>query len=297
MSITLETDDGRRLYGTCLGDGPERAVVPNGAAFAADLLDAVPEGALLVYDLRNRGRSEAETDPVRLNRGIEQDLDDLEAVRRQRGLARLTLVGHSYVGEVVLRYAMRHPDRVERVVAIGPSGYAVGCPGPPPPDAVAAEVFARVGAFLQTPAGDDPAARCRAAWELLAPLYVVDPALAVKVARWGRCDEPNERAWLAAWMRYVEPSLRSATPDAADLARVTCPVLLVHGERDRSAPLAASEAWAARLPDARLLRVPEAAHAPWLEAPAVVLPALRAFLDGDWPPDAVRVSADGRCAP
>ncbi|MFN7980057.1 MAG: alpha/beta hydrolase [Vicinamibacterales bacterium] len=277
------------MYGILLGEDPTPVIVPNGTYFAADLRAAAPHGAMLAYDLRNRGRSDAETDPVTRARGIAQDIDDLEAVRRQRGLARMTLVAHSYVGEVVLHYAMRFPDHVARVVAIAPSGYAVGYPDPPPPDPVAAEAFARLTAFLRTPAGDDPVARCRSAWEILAPLYVGDPALASRIQPWGRCEDANERAWLATWTRDVEPSLRLSVPAAADLARVTCPVLLMHGTRDRSAPYAASEAWAARLPDARLLTIEDAAHAPWIEAPAVVGPALRAFLGGAWPADAVRV--------
>ncbi|MFN7978294.1 MAG: hypothetical protein U0P30_09170, partial [Vicinamibacterales bacterium] len=99
MSITLDTDDGRRLYGLLLGEDPTPVVAPNGTYFAADLREAAPQGAMLAYDLRNRGRSDAETDPVTLARGIAQDIDDLEAVRRQRGPARMTLVAHSYVGE------------------------------------------------------------------------------------------------------------------------------------------------------------------------------------------------------
>jgi len=54
-------------------------------------------------------------------------------------------------------------------------------------------------------------------------------------------------------------------------------VLVVHGQKDRSAPLGGARDWAARLPAARLLEVPEAAHAPWLEDPSV-LPAIAAFL-------------------
>jgi pimeloyl-ACP methyl ester carboxylesterase len=71
-------------------------------------------------------------------------------------------------------------------------------------------------------------------------------------------------------------------------------VLVVHGDRDRSAPYAAGQTWAARLPNARLLTVSGTAHAPWIEAPGVVLPALQRFLDGEWPAGATRVVAATR---
>jgi pimeloyl-ACP methyl ester carboxylesterase len=159
---------------------------------------------------------------------------------------------------------------------------------PPPPDDVALDVFRRLGALWQAPPSDDAVARCRAVWANLAALYVVDQTLAPAVAAWGRCDQPNERAFTAYWTAHVEPSLKQLPANASDLAGATCPTLVVHGTRDRSAPFAAGHTWAARLANARLLAVPDVAHAPWLEAPNVVIPALRTFLDGAWPDAAQR---------
>ena len=100
---------------------------------------------------------------------------------------------------------------------------------------------------------------------------------------WGRCDLPNERAFLGYWTAHVEPSLRKAAPSDRDLARVTCPVLVVHGTADRSAPYEGGRAWARRLPNARLLTLDGVAHAPWIERPDAVVDALATFLDGAWP--------------
>lgn len=63
---------------------------------------------------------------------------------------------------------------------------------------------------------------------------------------------------------------------------MTGPVLVVHGTADRSAAYEGGKAWARRLPNARLLTVEGAAHAPWIERPAVVA-AIAEFLDGAWP--------------
>ena len=46
----------------------------------------------------------------------------------------------------------------------------------------------------------------------------------------------------------------------AELARLRVPVLLVHGEQDADVPISVSENAARLLPDARLLRIPGAAH-------------------------------------
>jgi hypothetical protein len=41
--------------------------------------------------------------------------------------------------------------------------------------------------------------------------------------------------------------------------------------------------WASTLPNARLLTVENAAHAPWIEAPDLVFGSMSTFLDGAWP--------------
>ena len=279
----VTTPDGVRLYYRLTGPGTPTVVVPNGVYYVDDLAPLWQGRTAVVYDLRNRGRSDAVSDPDVLRRGVINDVDDLEAVRAHWHLQHVDLIGHSCVALVALRYAMAHPDRVARVAMISPPGYGVGHDAPAPPDAVARDVFQRLGALWQAPPSDDAVGRCRAAWEILAALYVVDPVLAPRIAAWGRCDQPNERTFMAYWTAHVEPSLKQLAVSASDLAGVTCPILVVHGTHDRSAPFASGRTWAARLPTARLLAVPDVAHAPWLEAPNVVIPALRRFLDGSWP--------------
>ena len=283
--------DGVRLYFRRVGRGTPTVIVPNGLYYADDVSPLWRDRAAVVFDLRNRGRSAAVTDSTERQRGVLNDVADLEAVRAHLSLQRMDLVGHSYVALIALRYALAHPNRVGRVVMIGPPGYGVGHEDPPPPDAVALDVFRRLGVLREAPPTDDPVARCRAFWAVLAALYVVDQTLAPAVAAWGRCDQPNERAFMGYWAAHVEPSLKALPARAVDLAAVLCPVLVVHGTHDRSAPYAAGREWAARLPNARLLTVPDVAHAPWLEAPGTVIPALLTFLDGAWPDAAERVLA------
>ena len=288
------TREGYALATRAVGHGPLDVVIPNGGYYVDDLSARWTSRAAQAYDLRNRGASESLTTPAHLERGVLNDVDDLELVRQHLGLERMALIGHSYVAEVVMLYAMAHPTRVSRAVLFGPSGYCVGHAGPPPPDALAVDVLGRLAELMRTPATGDGVERCRSAWGILAPLYVADPALAHRVQPFGRCDLANERAFLGYWMRYVEPSLRRLAVIGAEIARVDCPVLVVHGDRDRSAPAAAGRAWSERLPNARRLDVKNVAHAPWIEAPDLVLPALDVFLDGGWPATTERDGAGAR---
>ncbi len=53
---------------------------------------------------------------------LDQYIADLEALYAALGLQRATLVGHSMGGALALRFALRHPERVRRLVLINPAG-------------------------------------------------------------------------------------------------------------------------------------------------------------------------------
>lgn len=64
----------------------------------------------------------------------------------------------------------------------------------------------------------------------------------------------------------------------AHLSDIQQPVLVIHGERDTLAPLAAAEFTAAALPHGRLLAIAGAGHAPFISHPEQVVAALLEFL-------------------
>src|SRR5512138_3702975 len=70
---------------------------------------------LIFYDPRNRGGSTA-VDLTRIS--FDHDIADLDAVRAHFALDRASLIGWSYMGAVVARYAMTHPERVRRLVMV-----------------------------------------------------------------------------------------------------------------------------------------------------------------------------------
>lgn len=143
-------------------------------------------------------------------------------------------------------------------------------------DGVLPAAFAELGRLHAERDRYDPVAFVRAAWDALRPNYVADPANASKI-RWDRAELANERDFLAYWTAVVQPSIQALRLGPADFAALTAPVLVVHGRKDRSAPFGAALDWVARLPAARLLEVPAAAHAPWLEDPSA-LAVIAAFL-------------------
>ena len=61
-------------------------------------------------------------------------LDALESWRAANGIDRFALVGHSLGGYLAARYALKHPERVERLVLAGPA--AISARPYPPPDSM-----------------------------------------------------------------------------------------------------------------------------------------------------------------
>ena len=281
---------GVRLYFEQLGSGTQTVLVPNGLYLREDFHRFTDGRTLIFYDVRNRGRSDPAADPTLLARGIEQDVDDLEAVRRHFGVDQVDVIGHSYVGVLAALYAMRYPAHTRRVVQIGPV-YPVTKEYPPHlkyTDEIMSSVMAEMGRMAHEPAPADPEQACRKFWSLVRAIYVVDPANAHRI-EWGRCELANERSFMQYWLRYLLPSIQSLNLTAEEFAKATAPVLIVHGIQDRNAPYGGARDWAAQLPNARLVAVENAAHAPWIEAPELVFDSIKSFLDGVWPKAAEEV--------
>lgn len=282
---TLAARDGARLYWTARGDTGHPVVVP-GAWMLADALGGPPDGQrYLSYDMRSRGRSERIDGPDRL--GFDLDVRDLEDVRRRFGAERMSLVGFSYLGGVVARYAMAHPERVRRLVLLGaippraPTDFDRTVPS-------AREVLDREAVErlrrLRTEGlpERDPAAFCRAYWRIMLPAYTGTPKAAERLA--GSldlgCGLENERP--DAFQRVLGPVM--AALDAydwrGDARRLEAPTLVLHGVRDHVAPVEGAREWADVLPRARLEAVENAGHLLWAERPERVGGAVRSFLEG-----------------
>jgi pimeloyl-ACP methyl ester carboxylesterase len=236
---------------------------------------------VVFYDARHRGKSDAVADPPAQTPGVERDVEDLETVRRHLGLESIDLIGHSYIGLMVALYTRAHARRVRRLVQIGPM--------PPAPktqypthlkneDETYVRVLSDLASMQNDPKPDDPVERCEKFWSILSALYVADPGDAHR-ARWGRCDQPNERNAFRYWMTYLMPSLQQVDIRPDDVAHVRAPALIVHGTMDRSSPYGGALDWARTWPHARLLTVEQAAHAPWIESPGLVFDGIRRFLD------------------
>jgi pimeloyl-ACP methyl ester carboxylesterase len=127
---------------------------------------------IVFYDARNRGQSDYLTDRAKLARGVDNDVDDMEAVRRHFGVDRVDIFGHLYLGLAVILYAMKYGDHVNRVAQVGPTPpdgakqYPAELTGA---DDVLSDVLSKLEALRVNPAFSDPEQQCRGSLVGLAP--------------------------------------------------------------------------------------------------------------------------------
>ena len=292
----VKTTDGASLFYQKAGRGARVLVVPLRLYLFADFKRLADRYTVISYDVRNRGRSSTVTDGAKLSRP--HDVEDIEAVRRHFRLAKINLVGYSYMGKVVVMYALKYPRRVERLVQLGPvpmkfeTAYPAHLTAGDEETVLDAAEMAKLEELRK--AGYDrtnPKEFCERQWAVTRYRLVGDPANVSKLGN-GPCDWPNE--WPVNFQRHLQfhfASARRLDLTREEVGRVSAPVLTIHGTKDRNAPYGAGREWALALPNARLLTVSGAAHQVFAEFPETVFPAIRDFLAGKWPERAEKVRA------
>ncbi len=294
-TLSAPASDGVRLRYVVHGTGRDTVIVPLASWMERSLQALSIDRTVVFYDPRGRGGSTSPADSQRY--GWIRDVADIEALRKHLRLSRFALVGSAYYGAVIALYAAQYPDRVTRSVMIGPlrpvaaTKYTHRLTARQRPDTFALAALAsmrRAGAEA-----NDPAAFCR--MDLFArvmPAIMGDPDLGARLK-----DDPCAFAseWpsrSAIFWRYTSAANGQWNwRSQAMHARV--PTLIVHGEVDPISPIGAGREWARRLPDAKLLVIAGAGHAPWLDGVPIFFEVIDVFLRGTWPDGAesVRVTA------
>ncbi len=294
----ITTEDGIRLFFQKLGSGQKTVLVPNAIrssssgnvsrSYLFNDFEGLADGRTVIfYDLRNCGGSDHVSDHAKLKRGIHHDVDDLEAVRRHFEITQVDVIGHSYLGMMVILYAMKYPAHVNRVVQIGPVQPFFGKQYPAHltgADATLLEVSTKLAQLQKDSQSADPELH-KKWWSLMRVLYVADPANADQI-NWSFGENMKKH-----WNENIFPSIQSLNLSAEEVAKVNVPVLTIHGTRDRQAPYGGGREWVLMLPNARIVTIENAAHLPWIEAPEKVFGSMKTFLDGVWPVAAHKVES------
>ena len=181
------------------------------------------------------------------------------------GIGTLRLAGACIGGWIAAEIAVRHPERVERLALIGPTGLFV--PGAPIGDV-----------FWETHAADGVSLAALRA--LLFGDAESDAARAMFPDGRGEIDQEVLRYKLfrfASRIGFSPPYLHNRRL-AERLPRYRSPALVVQGEDDRLVPRRHGEVYAEGFGDAKLELVPGAGHSAFAERPDAVAGTVADFL-------------------
>ncbi len=288
---------GTRLFYRKVGTGPKVVVFLHGGPGsnfrgAGDSVEPLAKDGrtVVLYDQRGSGFSDLETIPALLT--ADHHVRDLEALRQHLGAPRMTLVGLSWGAGLAALYAAKHPARVERLVLVSPMA--------PVKTPFWNERMAKMSALrgeaasarrtemlakLPNATDEETRALCRELHDDVFRLYFHEPTPEKLAHAALRCEIPPAAIRNRS---VVEAATLESLGDwdfRPRLERITVPTLIVEGQRSK-VPLDATLEWAAVMPNARLLLIPEAGHEAFVDQPEAFRAAVRQFLRGVFPRDA-----------
>jgi proline iminopeptidase len=278
----LEGADGVKLFYREVGSGPPAVLLHGGPGsnmngIAPDLEPLAKLRKLVMYDQRGGGRSEIIKDADRLTAA--HHVRDLEALRSSLGLRRVALVGESWGAGLAVLYAAAHPNRVERLLLIGPM---------PPTRAMlerrmdesddAMGFRKRLDEVRRAmPGSPDPIATCREFFALYLRQFFVTPD-GMSRRRGSSCDAPAE----GVRNYFVVNDATFASLGNWDfrplLAKLKMPALVIEGNQSIPSTVESARVFAQSLPNAKLVLIAGAGHYPQVEHPRAFFAAVNEFL-------------------
>jgi proline iminopeptidase len=238
----------------------------------------------ILLEQRGTGRSVlTHTDSTTLT--LRLAVEDIEALRKRLGVEKLTLLGHSWGGQLAMAYTVAYPTRVHALVLVGSAGAGPG---------LEEEMSQKLKARL-TPL-DVESIRYWAG-QIANPRLNAEALMALK--RFNTYAYMYDRRLVDERLKYVtDAELRSQTGRVMmrDLSRIGFDlredltrighdvkrrpaVAVFYGEVDAIGEVSARQIRAA-FPAATVRVFPRSGHYPWIEAPDAFYRELNAFIAG-----------------
>ena len=224
---------------------------------------------LVYFDHRGQGRS-AHGDPAKYT--LDENVEDMEALRRHLGLGPIVSIGTSYGGMVALAHAARYPAAVSHLIAVVTAAHGgfikraqeiLEQRGTPEQREVSAPVWQ--GAVMDR-------SQMQRFYAVMGPLYSRrhDPtAAALGHERTLHEPEPLNRAF-GGFLRDFD--LRP------ELGRISAPTLVIAGRHDWICPPEFSEEIARLVPRAELRVFENSSHSVRADEPQALLDAIAGFV-------------------
>jgi proline iminopeptidase len=274
---TFKASDGTTLHYTISGKGETIVFLSGGPGFSGDYLQPIADRfasryTTVVPDQRGTGKSKLATyDATTLTTALE--VADLEMLRKELKLEKLTLAGHSWGGILSMLYASAHPDRVRALILISSGGPTLTFVDPSNKNLAARTTEEDKAKVLEWTfkAAEQPKKAMLEITRARTPSYFADRAKAKHLM-----DSLTEDSFE---LRVFQPLMNDLTKIGYDLReplkKLKAPVLILHGRQD---PIVTVDDTKAAIPSAKVVWLENAGHFPWEEQPEAFFKAMDGFL-------------------
>jgi len=198
-------------------------------------------------------------------------IDAILRVLDAEGLERLHLIGNSLGGMIASRFALDHPDRVDRVIVMGSGGFGFSLLNPGP-----AEGIVRLVEFTQ-----DPTRERLVAWmrSMVGNRDILTDEFIER--RWTSATAPGALEYTRDFYAAALAGARAGAmpPMLARIGELHHRYLMLFGRDDRVTPLETALVPMRLLRNAELHVFPQAGHWIMLEQPEAFLGVVLEFLD------------------
>jgi proline-specific peptidase len=274
----LSVDGGCRLFVQEFGKGRDTVVVLHGGwgAEHSYLLDGLrgleSQYHLVVYDQRGSLRSPCPDSLIT----VEQHVADLDRLRAELRLERMTILGHSMGTRLATLYLARHPDRVRGVVLAGPGNVVPRSPRTAEDSALAKAQQAGLQALLERP--EVPAELRRQGLDRDTTTLSDKERTNMWRIRFAGVNMHHVDRWRQLKSGQVFYNARAGTAAVRSMPRTfdyvpalqahSCPVWLIVGDHDFGRnTIPVHQHWTREAPNVRMRVIKDAGHVIWLDAP------------------------------
>jgi pimeloyl-ACP methyl ester carboxylesterase len=268
--------EGRPVNTAQLGEGPPLLFVHGLSGSWPNWLEQLPVFArdhhVIALDLPGFGHSPMPAGEISIAayaRLLDELLDEL-------ALDSAAVVGNSMGGQIASEFASVFPGRVTRLALVSPAGVSTSGDVPTArllPALRRAEVVAAGTAAWAAAHSDAATARPRLR-EALMGVVAAHPGRLPAALVAEQLRGAGKPGFVPGLEAVLDCEIRARMPE------ITCPTLVVWGERDRLVPVRDALVFAELIPDARLVIYADTGHVAMLERPASFNALLRDFLAG-----------------
>ena len=279
---TFVETDRAKLFCTVEGKGSPIIVLHGGPGLSQDYLlpqmNKLAENHLVIfYDQRGSGKSEGGQNEALMQLSV--FIEDIEAIRKNFGLEKVSILGHSWGGFLAMNYAIAYPEAIGKLILLNSM----------PSTSEDLELFLQEWTRRMTPhmdelnqiqnskefAAGDPDTMAN----YLQIIFRTYCALkeSADVLQLQASPEAN-RKWIKTSEHFSQTLFAMPFNLDPDLKELSCKTLIVHSDRD-PIPLSTAKHLSKVIPSSQLVVLKDCGHFPYVEKPEELFPILETFLN------------------